>query len=72
MQLTSLKLVTIVAEAVLQERILEDIRTLGAKGCTIMNSEGHGSRGRRTGEIPGQNIRIETLVSPSVADKIIE
>lgn len=72
MKLTALKLVTIVAESVLQEQIFESLRTLGAKGMTLVSSEGQGSSGRHTGEIPGQNIRIETLVSPAVADKIIE
>ena len=71
MKLTTLKLVTIVAEAVLQDQIIDGLHALGAKGFTLMSSEGQGSQGRRTGEIPGANIRIETLVSPDLAEKII-
>ena len=71
MKLITLKLVTIVAEVVLQDEIIAGIKSLGAKGCTIISSEGQGSHGRRTGELPGQNIRIETLVTQEVAEKIL-
>lgn len=72
MKLTNLKLVTIIAEAVLEEKIISGIKESGAKGYTVVGSHGEGSRGRRTGEIPGENIRIETLVSSTVAEKIME
>ena len=72
MKLTNLKLVTIIAEAVLEEKIIIDLKKSGAKGYTVVSSHGEGSRGMRAGEIPGENIRIETLVSPAVAEKIME
>ena len=72
MKLTNLKLVTIVSEAVLEERITAAIKQAGAKGYTVVSSRGEGSRGMRAGEIPGENIRIETLVSSAVAEKIME
>jgi nitrogen regulatory protein P-II 2 len=72
MKLTNLKLVTIIAETVLEDQILTAIKQLGAKGYTVVGSHGQGSREMRTGEIPGENIRIETLVSSAVAEKIFE
>ena len=72
MKLANLKLVTIIAESVLEEKIVLLLKAHGATGHTIVASHGEGSRGMRTGEIPGQNSRIETLVSMSVADNIME
>ena len=72
MELTRVKLVTIIAEAVLEESLVTNLKQLGAKGYTIMDSRGEGSRGMRAAEIPGQNIRIETLVSPEAANRILE
>jgi hypothetical protein len=71
MPLTTLKLVTIVAEPVLEPRLLKELRSLGARGWTIVEGRGEGSLGRRTGDIPGVNVRIETVVSPVVAERIV-
>ncbi|MBX7143698.1 MAG: transcriptional regulator [Oligoflexia bacterium] len=72
MKLTNLKLVTIITEAVLEEQVIRELKSLGAKGYTVVASHGEGSRGMRAGELPGQNIRIETLVGADVAHKIME
>ena len=72
MQLTTLKLVTIIVESVLEEQIIDTVKQCGARGYTLVSSRGEGSRGMRTGEIPGENVRIEALVSPSVADAIMK
>jgi len=72
MQVHSLKLVTIVGEAVLRDKLVAAFKTRGAKGFTITDVEGEGSRHLRAGEIPGQNVRIEMVVTPEVADKILE
>lgn len=71
MALTTLMLVTIVAEPVLEARLLKQLRTLGARGWTITEGRGEGSLGRRTGDLPGVNLRIETVVSPAVAERIV-
>lgn len=71
MQTVALKLVTIVAEAVLEERLLREIRERGARGYTISGVRGEGSRGVRASEWEGQNIKIETLVSAEVADRLL-
>lgn len=45
MELVRLKLVTIVAEAVLEHRLVEEIKRLRAKGYTLVDARGEGSRG---------------------------
>jgi nitrogen regulatory protein PII len=72
MALVTQKLVTIVAERLLKERLLREIKELGAKGFTITEATGEGSRGVRASEWEGRNIKIETVVSPTVAVKIID
>lgn len=70
-ELVRLKLVTIVAEAVLEERLVDDLRRLGAKGYTVTDARGEGSRGLRTMDWEGKNIRLETIVSEEVAERIL-
>lgn len=71
MALVSLKLVTIIAEGFLEEKLVRDIKRLGAKGYTITDARGEGSRGVRASEWEGSNIRLETIVSPAVAERIL-
>jgi nitrogen regulatory protein PII len=71
MKLIPLKLVVIIAEVVLEDQILFEIKKLGAKGYTVSEVGGEGSRGVRTGEWEHKNSKIETLVSPEVADEIL-
>ncbi len=66
------KLITIIAEAVLEERLVRDLRAAGAKGFTRSEVRGEGSRGRRVGDVEGANVRLESLVSPEAADRILE
>lgn len=66
------KLVTIVAEAVLAEAIVVALERIGVSGYTLTDARGKGSRGRRTGEIPGENVRIETLTGDETAERILE
>lgn len=71
MKTVSLRLVTIIAEAVLEERLVQAILRLGAKGYTLTEVRGSGSRGVREGE-PEANVKIEAVVSPEVADRILD
>jgi nitrogen regulatory protein P-II 2 len=66
------KLVTIVAEAVLAESLVVALEQIGVTGYTMSDAEGRGSRGRRTGEIPGENVRIETLTGTDTAERILD
>ena len=72
MHTTTLKLVTIVTERILEDRMLRTLDKLGAKGYTLTQATGKGSRGVRASEWEGPDTRIETLVSPKVADAIVE
>ena len=72
MHTVPLALVTIVAENVLEEHITRDLIALGARGFTVVDSRGQGSRGMRASEVPGAGIRIEAVVSAAVADRILE
>jgi nitrogen regulatory protein P-II 2 len=67
-----LKLVTIIAEPVLEPRITEELRALGATGFSVVDGRGEGSRGLHATAVPGVNVRIETLVPPSVCERIVE
>lgn len=67
----SLKLVTIVAERILRDRIVEEIRRLGARGYTLTEASGEGSRGVRAHEWEGPDVKVETVVSPEVAERIL-
>lgn len=71
MHTTTLKLVTIVTERILEDRLLRAIEALGATGYTLTQATGKGSRGVRASEWEGPDTRIETLVGPAVAEAIV-
>ena len=72
MELVPLKLVTIVAESLLETRLVGEGKRLGAKGHTSTPPRGGGSRGIRSVDWEGQNIRLETIVSEEVALRILQ
>lgn len=72
MQTTTLKLVTIVTERILEDRLLRKVEELGAKGYTLTQATGKGSRGVRASEWEGPDTRIQSLVSEKVANDIVE
>ena len=49
-----------------------DVAASGAHGWTVCDARGQGSRGVRADEFEGANIRLETLVSAGVADRVLE
>jgi len=68
----TLQKVTIVSEALLKDDLITLLRNKGATGFTVSQVEGEGSRGVRASDWEGRNVRIETIVSPAVADAILE
>lgn len=70
-ELTRLKLVTVVAETVLRERITRRLLEWGATGFTVIESNGKGSRGIRSGDVPGEGVRIEAVVDAETAERIL-
>ena len=71
MNATALKMVVIVAEPVLEARLVTELRALGATGCTIVDGRGEGSRHAHATDLPGANVRIEAIVPHKVADRIM-
>jgi len=65
------RLVTVIAEAVLEERLVADLRRWGVTGLTLVRAEGdpHGSR---VGDVAGAFLRIESVVSGEVAERVLE
>jgi nitrogen regulatory protein P-II 2 len=72
MDLTTLKLVTIIAEAVLEDRLLTDLKRLGATGYTLTTVRGEGSRGIRASDFEGRNLRVEVLVAADTAERVLQ
>jgi nitrogen regulatory protein P-II 2 len=72
MKTTPAKLVTVIAESLLEDRLVRDFKTCGAKGYTITQARGEGSRGVRASEWEGANVKLEAIVSEAVADRILE
>ena len=71
MKTVALKRVTIVAEAELEPRLTQDLERLGARGWTVLQARGKGSRGVRSSAIDGTNVQIETLVSAPLAERLL-
>ncbi len=71
MRTTPRKLVTIIAEALLEDRLVQELQGLGANGYTVTRASGRGTRGIRASEWEGNNVRIETLVGAEVANQIL-
>jgi len=69
--LQTLKLVTIISDDALTQNLIDDVKRLGAKGYTMEVAKGEGSHNSRTFELEGENIKLETIVSESVAEKIM-
>lgn len=65
------KLLTIVAEAALEQRMIKDLERLGAHGYTITDARGKGSRGvRNAGWERSGNIRVEVVCDAKTAAAI--
>lgn len=69
---TSLRLLTIVAEAVLEDQLVRAVHAAGATGHTVTTGHGAGSRGVRTGLAGDGNVRIEIVVTPDVAAAVFD
>lgn len=65
------KLLTVVTESVLEPAICEALGELGAKGYTVTDARGSGSRGVRDARWSSTgNVRIEVVCDAAVARKI--
>ena len=72
MQTHSMKLVTIIGEALAREPLCKLLHEAGAHGYTLFTVEGAGRQGLRAGDIPEfANIQIEVIVPPAVAENLL-
>lgn len=72
METRPVTLVTIVAERFLRDRLVERIRACGARGFTLSDVSGEGSRAISPHEWEGPSVKIETLVPEEVAARIVD
>jgi nitrogen regulatory protein P-II 2 len=68
----SKKLLTLVSEAALENRLIRDVLACGAKGYTVSGARGTGPRNQRNGDLEGGNIRIEVVADSKTIDQIID
>lgn len=72
MDTTERRILTIIAEAAVESRLIADIKRLGAKGYSIGHVRGEGTTGSRLHDLNGPSVRLETVVNDTVAEAILE
>jgi nitrogen regulatory protein P-II 2 len=72
METTERQLLTIIAEAVLEQKLIDDVKRLGARGYSVGHVRGEGATGRRTMDWEGPSVRLETVVTEAVAHAILD
>ncbi len=67
-------LVTIIGEAVLQNRLVNLLQTIGVSGYTIIPAQGAGSHGKRMGDVAGYNtnVEIKSIVTQEESEQLFE
>jgi hypothetical protein len=68
--LQAVTLLTIVAESLIEGRLLEDLVSCGVIGWTLTPARGAGPDNRRLSEVEGGNVKIEVLGSEEVTQKV--
>jgi nitrogen regulatory protein P-II 2 len=71
MPLIKMKLVTIVAEEILKDRLVKKVQELGATGASYHRTQGVGSRGTRHNDMFGENLQMKIVCTAEVATAII-
>lgn len=71
MNTTERQVITIVAEAVVEQKLIDDIKRCGAKGYSASHVRGEGVTGKTTLDLNGPSVRIESVVTNKVADAIL-
>lgn len=64
-------LLTIIAEEVLEQRLVRALHEAGIAGYTVTPVRGEGARGLRQGA-SGANIRLETITTDEVAEGLLD
>ena len=71
METAEREILTIIAEAAVEGRLIRDVKRLGAKGYSAGHVRGEGTTGRLLQDLNGPSIRLETIVTSEVADLIL-
>lgn len=66
------QLMTVIAESVLEQRLIDDVKRLGAKGYSVTHVRGEGATGRAALDFAGPSVRLESVVTDEVAERILE
>jgi hypothetical protein len=72
MSTVPVKLLTVVAESVLADRLTRAILAAGALGYTLSPAKGVGARNLRSSSLGGDNVRIEVVAVAATAGKLLE
>jgi nitrogen regulatory protein PII len=65
------QLVTIVAEAAVESRLVEDVKRLGVQGYSVGHVRGEGRTASHLQDLNGPSMRLETIVTDEVAAAIL-
>lgn len=71
METPTYRLVTLVAERSVRDRLLDALHALGATGHTIHDVHVEGVRGASASHQDRPSVKIETVVRPDVAERIV-
>jgi hypothetical protein len=67
------KLLTVITEEALERRLIDCVKAEGARGYTLTEARGAGSRGVRSADFEkGGNVRLEVVCEESTARRIAE
>lgn len=73
MNLHPMKRVTIICEAVLEERVVALLGEVGAHGHTALSARGGGHQGERPADTAETaNVQIEILLKPAMAEALLQ
>jgi hypothetical protein len=64
-------LVTILAEALIESRLIEALQGLGVRGYSVSSCRGDSIGTVRASEWEGDNVEIKTLVSKEMSEQIL-
>ena len=69
---TERQLLTVIAESVLETRLIHDVKQAGAKGYSVGHVRGEGATGRAALDFAGPSVRLESVVTDEVAARVLE
>jgi nitrogen regulatory protein P-II 2 len=72
METTERRILTVIAEAAVESRLIADVQRLGAKGYSVGHVKGEGTTGSRLHDLNGPSVRLETVVTTPIAEAILE